>query len=81
MQRVISVQEVEKTLDEDNINDAILVKRKDKSDVIIISVEEYKRIFEANLLEKLKKAEKQIEDGEVTDSELVFKEMRAKYGY
>ncbi len=80
MQREISVREVEKTLNED-INDTIFVKRENKEDVVIMSIEEYKKMAEKNLIEKLKKAEKQIENGEVTDAETVFAEMRAKYGY
>lgn len=48
MQKEISVQEVEKILNEDNINDAdtILVKRENKTDVIIMNINEYKKIIE-----------------------------------
>ena len=80
MQKEISVREVEKTLNED-INDTIFVKRENKEDVVIMSMEEYKKMAEKNLMEKLKKAEKQIKNKEVTDAEIVFAEMRAKYGY
>lgn len=81
MQKEITVDEVVETLNEDNIDDAIFVKRKDKSDVVIMNLDEYRKIFEMNLIEKLKKAEKQIKNGEVTDAKTVFAEMRAKYGY
>ena len=81
MQREIMVNEVEKTLNEDNINETILVKRKNKADVIIMNLEEYKRIFEMNLVARLKRGEEQIKNGEVTDADTVFAEMRAKYGY
>ena len=37
--------------------------------------------IEELLFEKLKKAEEQIENGEVTDADIVFSEMREKYGY
>ena len=81
MQREIMVEEVEKTLNEDNINDTILVKRKNKSDVVIMNLDEYKRIFDMNLVKRLKRGEKQIKNGAVTDAETVLKKMRAKYGY
>ena len=81
MQKEITVKDVLKTLTEDNIDDAIVVKRKDKSDVIMMSIEEFKRMFEINLVQKLKRAEEQIKNNEVVDADIVFKEMRAKYGY
>lgn len=81
MQKEITVKDVMKTLTEDNIDDAILVKRKDKADVIMMNVEEFKRMFEINLVQKLKRAEEQIKNNEVIEADLVFEEMRAKYGY
>ena len=81
MQIEINVEEVEKTLNEENVEDTIIVRRKDKSDVVIINLEEYKKMLENNLVEKLKKAEKQIANGEVIDADAVFEEMREKYGY
>ena len=81
MQREINVEEVEKTLNEENIDETIIVKRKNKSDVVIINLEEYKKMLENNLIEKLKKAEEQIKNGEVIDADAVFEEMREKYGY
>ena len=81
MQREITVEDVERTLNEENINDTILVKRKNKSDVVIMNLEEYKKIFEMNLIKRLKRGEEQIKNGEVTDADVVFAKMRAKYGY
>ena len=80
MSREITVREVEKTLNED-INETILVKRENRPDVIIMSIEEYRKIFELNLKEKLKNAEKEIKEGKVVCSEVVFAEMREKYDY
>jgi len=81
VQREISVEEVEKTLNEENIEDTIIVKRKNKSDVVIINLEEYKKMLENNLIEKLKIAERHIINGEVIEADAVFEEMRDKYGY
>lgn len=38
-------------------------------------------IEKINLIDKLKKAEEQIKNGEVINAEMVFSEMRKKYGY
>ena len=81
MQREITINEVEKTLMEDNLNDTILVKRKNKTDAIIMSIEEYKKMFETKFIQRLKRGEEQIENGEVTDGNIVLKKMREKYGY
>lgn len=81
MSREITIKEVEKTLSEENIDEAIIVKRDNKQDVVIINLEEYRKMCELDLIEKLKKAEKQIENGETVDAEVVFKEMREKYEY
>ena len=82
MQRVIAMEEIVKLLNEEEVEETVLVKRKNKSDVVIMNLNEYRKIFEEkNLIEKLKKAEEQIKNGEVTDADIVFKEMREKYGY
>ncbi|MCI8962059.1 MAG: type II toxin-antitoxin system Phd/YefM family antitoxin [Clostridia bacterium] len=81
MQREMTIQEVQKTLTEDNIEETILLKRNGKNDIVIMNFEEYKKIFEINFIERLKKAEEQIKNDEVTDVEVVFKKMREKYGY
>ena len=81
MSREITLKEVEKTLAEENIDEVIIVKREDKEDVVIINLEEYKKICEYELIEKLKKAEEQIKNGDIIEGEIVFKEMREKYEY
>ena len=43
MRREITVAEIKKTLDEDEINDTIVVKRENKSDVVIMNINDYKR--------------------------------------
>ena len=81
MQREITIAEVEKTLNEDNINDTILVKRNNKSDVIIMNLDEYKKLIETRFISKLKEGEEQIYNGEVTDGDTVLSQMREKYGF
>lgn len=81
IQREMNVEEAKGILNEENIHDTILVKRNNKADIVVMNLEEYKKIFEMNLVEKLKNAEQQIKNGEVIDADIVFKEMRSKYGY
>ena len=79
----INTQEVEKTLNEfETIEEPIIVKRKNKEDVIILSMQEYKeKILQKDIIEKLKKSEEEIKKGEGMKSDIVFKELREKYGY
>ncbi len=72
MQREITVEEVENTLNKDTIDDTILVKRPNKSDVIIMKLEDYKRVIEKNFVSRLKRGEEQIKNGEVTDGDILL---------
>ena len=82
MQRKLSVKELEATLDViDEIKTPIIVKRKNKSDVVIISFEEYKdKILEANIIENLKQSERDIEEGNVESADSMLAELKEKYG-
>lgn len=77
----IAMQELETTLEKyDDIEEPIIVKRKNKKDVIIISIEEYEeKILHAEIAEKLKKSEDDIKNGRVKKADEVFKELRARY--
>lgn len=83
MQKVITVGEIEKTVKEyRNIEEPIIVKREKDDDLIIISMEEYKKkIFLAELDKKIEEGENDIRNGRVRDAEDIFKELRQKYGY
>ncbi len=82
MQRELSVKELEATLEViDEIKTPIIVKRKNKSDVVIISFEEYKdKILEANIIENLKQSERDIEEENVESADLMLAELKEKYG-
>lgn len=83
MGREISVEEVIETINEyTNIEEPIIIKRENKEDLVIISMEEYKRKnFFADLSKKVAEAEEDIEYGKVHDAKKVLKELRSKYGY
>ncbi len=48
-------------------------------DIKKIIAKKYKK--EERLIQKLKKSEEQIKNGDIEDADLVFKEMREKYEY
>lgn len=83
MQREITVKEFENEVNSvDEINEPIIVKRDNKKDLIVISLEQYKKeLFMAELASRLEKSKKEIEQGKVHNARTVFKELRAKYGY
>ena len=78
----ISMQKLEKTKKKnDNIKN-IIIKKKEKKDVIMLSAEDYEeKILHAEIAEKLEKSENDIRHGRVKTAEEVFKELREKYGY
>lgn len=78
MQREITVQEFEEVVNEVNDIEPIIVKRENKKDLIVISLEQYQReIFYS----KLEKSKKEYKEGKVHNARTVFKELRKKYGY
>lgn len=79
MQREITVRELENTVNMlDEIKEPIIIKRENKEDLVVISLEQYQRgIF----LNKLEKSKQQYKEGKVHNARTVFKELRKKYGY
>ncbi len=83
MQREITVNELENTVNSiDEIEEPIIVKRDNKKDLVVISLDEYrKKIFLNEVSDKLEESEEQYKKGETHDARTVFKELREKYGY
>ena len=83
MQKEITVKEIVDTLEQyTNIEEPIIVKRDNKDDVVILSIEEYrKKIFLLELDKKLDEAEDDIKNNRVHKARDVFKELREQYGY
>lgn len=79
MQREITVRELEDTINMiENIEEPIIVKRDNKKDLVVISLEKYQRDM---FLNKLEKSKRQYKEGKVHSARTVFKELREKYGY
>ena len=66
----------------DDIKEPIIIKRENKKDLIVISMDDYKKyLFLSELNEKLEKSEREINEGKIYKAKDVFKELREKYGY
>ncbi len=83
MQKVITVEEMEKIANEyTNIEEPIIVKRANKNDLVILSMEEYKKkLFLNELDEKIQEGEEDIKNGKTHKLRDVFKELRSEYGF
>ena len=78
MQREISVKEFENVVNASNDIEPIIIKRENKKDLLVISLEQYQRDVFYN---KLEKSKKQYKEGKVRSARTVFKGLREKYGY
>lgn len=79
MQREITVREFENTVSAvDDIEEPIIVKRENKKDLVVISLEQYQKEMFFN---KLEKSKKEYEKGQVHSARTVFKGLREKYGH
>lgn len=78
MQQLTNLQELEMAV---NLNGEVVVTKNNKNNVILMSMEEYKKsLIKDKIKNKLIKAEEDIKLGRVRDAEEVFKEWNAKYG-
>ena len=77
--REIAIRDFEATFNNvDEINEPIIIKRDNKKDLVVISLEEYQKVIFNN---KLEKSKKEYKEGKVHNARKVFKGLREKYGY
>lgn len=83
MKREITVKELEEAVNIiDEIEEPIIVKRENKKDLVVLSLDEYrKKIFLNEVSDKLEESEEQYKIGATHKAREVFKELREKYGY
>ena len=75
----LNIQELETAV---NQYGEIVISKNSKNNIIIMSMEEYKKkTFEDEIERKLLKAEKQIEEGKTVKEVEVFKELEELYGF
>lgn len=78
MQREVTVREFENLVNIVDDIEPMIVKRDNKKDLLVISLEQYqKEVF----LNKLEKSKNEYKEGKVHKARTVFKELREKYGY
>ena len=78
MQQVTNIQELESAV---NLNGEMVVSKNGKNNIIVMSMEEYKKkLMKDKIKKNLLKAEEDIENGRVRDAEDVFEEWNKKYG-
>lgn len=82
MRKVITVEEIEKTVKEySNIEEPIIVKRKNNNDLVILSMDEYKKkIFLNELNKKLEEGEEDLQNKRTYKLRDVINEFRSEYG-
>ena len=79
MQQVTNIKELETVV---NQNGEMVVSKNSRNNIVVMSMEEYKKkLMKNDIIKKLKKSEEEIENGEGIESDVVFKELRQKYGY
>ncbi|HBC83926.1 MAG TPA: hypothetical protein DCZ30_00250 [Clostridiales bacterium] len=78
MERVITVKEFENAVSVEDDIEPMIIKRDNKKDLLVISLEQYqKEVF----LNKLEKSKKEYKEGKVHSARTIFKGLRKKYGY
>ncbi len=78
MQKEITIKEFENAVNETDDIEPMIIKRENKKDLLVISLEQYqKEIF----LNKLEKSKKEYKDGKIHNARTIFKGLREKYGY
>ena len=78
MQKEITIKEFENAVNETDDIEPMIIKRENKKDLLVISLEQYqKEIF----LNKLEKSKKEYNDGKIHNARTIFKGLREKYGY
>ncbi len=79
MQQLTNIKEIETAV---NQYGEIVIIKNNKNNVIVMTMEEYKKKnMKEDIIKKLKESEEEIENGEGMESDVVFKELRQKYGY
>ena len=78
MQNITNIQELERAI---SLNGEMVVTKNSKNNVILLSIEEYKKKLQDEEIEKkLLNAEKQIDEGKTVKATEVFRELEEKYG-
>ena len=78
MQREITIKEFENIVNVTDDIEPMIIKRDNKKDILVISLEQYQKEM---FLKKLEKSKKEYKEGKVHSARTAFKGLREKYGY
>ena len=78
MQKEITIREFENAVNETDDIEPMIIKRENKKDLLVISLEQYQKEM---FLNKLEKSKKEYKDGKIHSAKTIFKGLREKYGY
>lgn len=78
MQREITLKDFEKTVNSVDDIEPLILKRENKKDLLVMSLEQYQKEMFLNTLEKSKE---DYNEGKVYSARTIFKGLREKYGY
>ena len=78
MQREITLKDFEKKVNSVDDIETLILKRENKKDLLVISLEQYQKEMFLNTLEKSKE---DYNEGKVYSARTIFKGLREKYGY
>ena len=78
MQREITLKDFEKTVNSVDDIEPLILKRENKKDLLVISLEQYQKEMFLNTLEKSKE---DYNEGKVYSARTIFKGLKQKYGY
>ena len=78
MQKEISVKEFIGVVNKNDDIETMIVKRENKKDFVLISLEEYKKKL---FFSRFERSKAEYRAGKVHNARTVFKELREKYGY
>ena len=78
MQKEITIKEFENAVNETDDIEPMIIKRENKKDLLVISLEQYQKEM---FLNKLEKSKKEYKDGKIHNARTIFKGLREKYGY
>lgn len=78
MQREITLKDFEKTVNSVDDIEPLILKRENKKDLLVISLEQYQKEMFLNTLEKSKE---DYNEGKVYSARTIFKGLKEKYGY
>ncbi len=78
MQKEITIREFENAVNETDDIEPMIIKRENKKDLLVISLEQYQKEM---FLNKLEKSKKEYKEGKIHSARTIFKGLKEKYGY